>query len=64
MEHVAALTRYRDFLRSLRDHLNIVQANLENEVVLREHFDTIHYILDSMKIIKEQLENLGRKGRL
>ena len=64
MEHVAALTRYRDFLRSFRDHLNIVQANLENKVVLREHFDTIHYILDSMKIIKEQLENLGRKGRL
>ena len=63
MERVATLTRYRNFLRSLRDLINMVASNLENEVVLREHFDTIHYILDSMKIIEEQLENLGRKER-
>ena len=55
MEHLAALTRYRDFLRSFRDHLNMVAYNLENEIVLREQFDTIHYILDSMRLIEDQL---------
>ena len=63
MVREAALTRYRDVLRPLWDHLKIVQANLENEVVHREHFGTIHYILDYMKIIEEQLENSSRKGR-
>ena len=63
MERLAAFTRYPDFLRSLRDHLIIVAANLENGVVLREQFETIHYILDAMKIIEEQLVRLGEKER-
>lgn len=56
MERLAALTTYRDLLRSLRDHLNIVKSNLENEVVLLETFHTIHYILDAMKSLEDALQ--------
>ena len=63
MERVTTLTSYGDFLRSLQDHLNMVASNLENDFVLCEHFDTIHYILVSLKIIEEQLVNSSRNGR-